>query len=503
MDINAGVAQDAASNLNTAAPQYSITYVDTVAPTVAITGPGASTGTSPIPITITFSEDVTGFNAGSITVTNGSVSNLMGFGANYTAEIFPAAYGTVTVDINAGVAQDAASNLNTAAPQYSITYVDTVAPTVAITGPGASTGTSPIPITITFSEDVTGFNAGSITVTNGSVSNLMGFGANYTAEIYPAAYGTVTVDINAGAVTDAAANPNTAAPQYSITYVDTVAPTVAITGPGASTGTSPIPITITFSEDVTGFNAGSITVTNGTVSNLMGFGANYTAEIYPAAYGTVTVDINAGVAQDAASNLNTAAPQYSITYVDTVAPTVAITGPGASTGTSPIPITITFSEDVTGFNAGSITVTNGTVSNLMGFGANYTAEIYPAAYGTVTVDINAGVAQDAASNLNTAAPQYSITYVDTVAPTVAITGPGASTGTSPIPITITFSEDVTGFNAASITVTTAPCPISWASAPTTRRRSIRPPTAWSPWISTPAPSLTRPAIPILPRRSTA
>ncbi len=426
--------------------------VDGIAPTVAITGPGASTGTSPIPITITFSEDVTGFNAADIT-SNGTVSNLMGSGANYTAEIYPSAYGMVTVDINAGAVTDTAGNPNIAAPQYSITYVDTVAPTVAITGPGASTGTSPIPITITFSEDVTGFNAGSITVMNGSVSNLMGFGANYTAEIYPSAYGMVTVDINAGAVTDTAGNPNIAAPQYTITYVDTVAPTVAITGPGASTGTSPIPITITFSEAVTGFNAGSITVTNGSVSNLMGFGANYTADIFPAAYGTVTVDINAGVAQDAASNLNTAAPQYSITYVDTVAPTVAITGPGASTGTSPIPITITFSEDVTGFNAASITVTNGSVSNLMGFGANYTADIFPAAYGTVTVDINAGVAQDAASNLNTAAPQYSITYVDTVAPTVAITGPGASTGTSPIPITITFSEDVTGFNAGSITVT--------------------------------------------------
>ncbi len=455
VDIAAGVAQDAASNLNTAAPQYSITYVDTIAPTVAITGPGATTGASPIPITITFSEDVTGFNAASITVTNGSVSNLMGFGANYTADIYPAAYGTVTVDINAGVAQDAASNLNTAAPQYSITYVDTVAPTVAITGPGASTGTSPIPITITFSEDVTGFNAGSITVTNGSVSNLMGSGANYTAEIYPAAYGMVTVDINAGAVTDTAGNPNTAAPQYSITYVDTVAPTVAITGPGASTGTSPIPITITFSEDVTGFNAGSITVTNGSAGTLAGSGAVYTTNITPTGYGTVSVDVAANAAQDAALNWNTAAPTFSITYIDIVPPTVAITSAAPDpTGTAPIPVTITFSEPVTGFINTDITVTNGTAGTLAGSGAVYTTNITPTGYGTVSVDVAANAAQDAALNWNTAAPTFSITYIDIVPPTVAITSAAPDpTGTAPIPVTITFSEPVTGFINTDITVT--------------------------------------------------
>jgi hypothetical protein len=93
---------------------------------------------------------------------------------------------------------------------------------------------------------------------------------------------------------------------------------------------------------------------------------------------------------------------------DTTRPTVEIT----STETSPsaaaaIPLTITFSESVTGFVVGDITVAGCTLGALGGSGAIYTVNATPTAT-LITVDIAEGVAQDAAGNINTAATQFVI-----------------------------------------------------------------------------------------------
>ncbi|WP_299432686.1 Ig-like domain-containing protein [uncultured Aquimarina sp.] len=97
---------------------------ETSRPTVAITStesPGP-TGSNPIPVTITFSEDVTDFMMNEIIVSNGAPGNFSGSGTTYTVDITPMAAGAVTVDISANVAVDASGNGNTAASQFSITY---------------------------------------------------------------------------------------------------------------------------------------------------------------------------------------------------------------------------------------------------------------------------------------------------------------------------------------------------------------------------------------------
>lgn len=97
---------------------------------------------------------------------------------------------------------------------------------------------------------------------------------------------------------------------------------------------------------------------------------------------------------------------------DTVAPTVTIT----STTTSPslnstVPITMTFSEDVTGFVVGDITITAG--GSLASFSAT-SAKVYTVNWtmvsGANTFDIAAGVCIDAAGNGNTAATQFAMTF---------------------------------------------------------------------------------------------
>ncbi|MEE2527409.1 Ig-like domain-containing protein, partial [Hyphobacterium sp. HN65] len=115
--------------------------------------------------------------------------------------------------------------------------------------------------------------------------------------------------------------------------------------------------------------------------------------------GQVTVDVPANSAQDAAGNDNTAAPQFAVTF-DGDAPSLAITGPAGPVSAA-FTATFTFSEDVTGFELGDITVGNGAASNLSGSATTYTATITPTADGQVTVDVPANSAQDAAGNDNT------------------------------------------------------------------------------------------------------
>ena len=63
---------------------------------------------------------------------------------------------------------------------------------------------------------MTGVELEDLVVGNGSASDLQGSDASYTATITPAASGTVTVDIAAGAAQDSAGNPSVAAVQFSI-----------------------------------------------------------------------------------------------------------------------------------------------------------------------------------------------------------------------------------------------------------------------------------------------
>ena len=73
-----------------------------------------------------------------------------------------------------------------------------------------------IRVTATFGAPVSGFTVEDVSVTNGVVSNFAGSRADYAFEVTPNAIGKVTVDIAAGAGTDAGGNGNTAASQLSL-----------------------------------------------------------------------------------------------------------------------------------------------------------------------------------------------------------------------------------------------------------------------------------------------
>ncbi|GAA4393135.1 Ig-like domain-containing protein [Hymenobacter koreensis] len=332
--------------------------------------PGGTTNTAPIPFSVTFSQSVgSTFTAADVTVTNGTVGSFAGSGAGpYTFSVTPTTPGTATtVSVAAGVAQDANNTPNTASNSYTLTYIQLVTAAPVITAPANNTLTNQ---SVTISGTAP---AGSSVVIYASQNNgafqpltpSLTATAGGTFSSAPVSFSTATYRIYATAQSPGAA---VSADSPIITFtVDQTRPAVAISSTagasGSATTTTPIPFTVTFSENVTGFVAGDVTVTGGTiVGNVVtgtSPGTTYTFAVTPTTPGTpATVNVPANVAQDAASNFNTASPSsYSITYnlPQTAAPVVTTPANGSSvatntptfTGTAPAGSTVTVYVDGT------------------------------------------------------------------------------------------------------------------------------------------------------------
>jgi len=456
VDVAAGVASDSAGNGSTVATRLSRS-ADLTRPTLTLSSAAGSTVNAAFTVTATFSESVTGFDASDATVGNGTVSSLSGSGTTYTFTVTPTAAGTVTVDVTANSASDSAGNGNTQAAQLSRTY-SASAPSVTLATTATSPLTSAFTVTAVFSAPVTGFDLTHVTVGNGSASTLSGSGTSYSFTVTPAADGAVTVDVAADAASDTGGNGNTAATQLS-RIADVTRPALTLSSAAPAVTNAAFTVTATFSESVTGFDASDVTVGNGTLSSLSGSGATYTFTVTPATDGPVTVDVDAAAAADSAGNPSTAATRLSRT-ADLTSPLVTLATSAASPVHGAFTVTATFSENVTGFALGDLTIGNGGASALSGSGATYTFTVTPAADGTVTVDLPTGGADDAARNTNAAATRLQVVNYSTP-PTVATTS-GPDPTTADATAIFSFAAD----EATTFTCSLDGAPFATCSSPT-------------------------------------
>jgi hypothetical protein len=335
----------------------------------------------------------------------------------------------------------------------SVTVVrDTTAPVATFTSlTPPTTNATPFTVNVNFSEPVVDFTAAKISATNGSISAFTGTGSAYSFSLTPGAQGSTTANIAAGVVHDAAGNSNASSASISRVF-DTVAPSVSLASATSSpTNVASIPITVTFSEAVTGFSPAGLQLTNATVAAFSGSGSSYSFHLIPAGQGTVSVSVLANAGQDDGGNGNTASSALTKVF-DSVAPTLNLstTAPDP-TNVTPIPVTAVFSESVTGFNAGKVSVTNGSVSGFTGSGSSYTFNVTPSGLGLVSLNIASGAAIDSAGN-GSAAASLSRDFNNT-SPSVIVSSVRSSPSNSAtFPITITFSAAVTGFVAGDITI---------------------------------------------------
>ena len=421
--------------------------IDTTAPTADLSSSitdGSTTNAASFPITLTFSESIGGLSLDDLVITNGSASNLSGSGASYSFDVTPAADGVVSVAFGGSVVSDVAGNANSAASSFSLTSDRTA--------PGTPTVTSPIAEVLTNAEfiNVDGTADAGSTVrlhrdnnNDGAVDSgdtLLTIQILGVAETsYSLAGGLASDSVNALLVSaiDDFGNASSAVAVSNVTQDSTnPAPSIAfgVTGP---TNSLSIPVTVTFSEDVTGFDASDVSVGNGTLSDFLSVSATTaTFNVAPAADGAVTIDIGAAAATDGAGNSSTAATQASITS-DTVIPTAnfspIFSGP---TNSSPITVTLTFSESVTGLDIVNIGATNGSVSDLTGSGAEYTFQLTPTADGTVSVLLAGNATSDAAGNFNDAT-LYELVSDQTAPATPTVSSPSSDASTNAVSINVT------------------------------------------------------------------
>jgi hypothetical protein len=110
----------------------------------------------------------------------------------------------------------------------SVSAIPSVPPSITITTETTSpTNLSPVPFTVQFSEDVTGFTEEDVVAQNSAVSNLSGSGSTYTFDVVPIADGEVTVEVPAGAAADWTGMGNTASETITFIY-DNSPPVVTI-----------------------------------------------------------------------------------------------------------------------------------------------------------------------------------------------------------------------------------------------------------------------------------
>ncbi|RBQ05529.1 MBG domain-containing protein, partial [Pedobacter miscanthi] len=428
------------------------TYI--AAPTVTSLSPTSGPTSGGTSVTITGTNFI-GANA----VTFGATA-ATGFTVNSATQITATApAGTGTVDVR--ITTPGGTSATSASDQF--TYI--AAPTVSaakinISGGSGTGGAFKIGdvVTAIWDNSASGDNNPSIIAVTIDFSQFGG-GATVTASnnnnIWTATYTIVAGTIDATNRNISVTATNSAGPTTTTgtnnALVDNVAPLVtdaniSINGASGTGGTYKIGDVITATWNNTATGDTNTDIISSVTINFSQFGggsavaATNSGGIWTATYTLAAGAINATnrnvavTATDNAGNTRTTVGSNNAT-IDNQAPLVVISSTagasGGSTGTSPISFTVTFSESVTGFVAGNIIPGNATLSGFSGSGTTYTFNATPTANGSVTINIAANAAQDAAGNGNTAASQYSITYTQ---PSIIT----ASAGTFPSALSTTY-----------------------------------------------------------------
>ena len=372
-----------------------MTELDTDAPTVEITST-SPTNTSPIPVTVIFSESVFGFEEGDLVIDNNSAVAPGSFnevsGSEYEFTIDPESDGTITVSIAGNVAWDLAGNFNTVASELSIEF-DATAPiltTVSIQSDNTNDTSlakvgDEITLTIVADENISQptvtIAGNSATVTEGS--DAKNWTATYVAQSGDAE-GVVPFTINFSDIaTNLGTEVTTKTGGSDVTF-DGIAPGVpvitsiaddefinnsekaAIVVAGTAEADSLVSITL---SDGVNSKSGTQQLTDGAT----GFSITIDGTTAAPAGLTDGIITPSVTATDAAGNVSDAATTPTATK-DTSAPSVTSKTPDASAvGVDPTSnITVVFSENVV-ITADNVT---GVTAGVTGSGTN-TATINP------------------------------------------------------------------------------------------------------------------------------
>ncbi|MEO9805526.1 MAG: Ig-like domain-containing protein [Reichenbachiella sp.] len=216
-------------------------------------------------------------------------------------------------DLTCIIVDDVSANHSKWQKDKETTYCSDVPPSAVITSHAIETNKSPFGVTITFGEEVNGFELSDIEVSNGTANQLQtSDNIVYSIDITPLAEGPVVLSISENRATDLDGDPNAEAQEFTINYDITPPRATIMTGDAIAL---PVPVTIAFSEEVSDFELADLVLDNCTADNVQSTdNKTFNLEITPLASGIVTIDLAADKVTDLAGNLNMAAARFGIRY---------------------------------------------------------------------------------------------------------------------------------------------------------------------------------------------
>ncbi|MEO7323282.1 MAG: Ig-like domain-containing protein [Dokdonella sp.] len=354
------------------------------------------------------------YNAGTLTITGSAITNNIGAGGGGGG-------GVAAASLNSGNGGNGGNGIGGIWNAGGLVQIDSATNATLATGNAGSGG------------------GGGLVTKAGSVNGTPGTG---TTQILTTGGGTTNTNY---------IPPDTTPPTSTVTVTDTS----LIIGETSA-------VTITFSEVVSGFANADLTVANGTLSavstsNNIVFTATLTPTAGVTAGANVIVLNNAGVV-DAANNPGVGTTNSNNYTIDTVRPTATLVVSDASLiAGETSAVTITFSEAVSGFSNADLTIANGTLSavsttdNIV-----FTATLTPtdgvtAGANVITLDDTGYV--DLAGNTGTGSTGSNNYAIDTARPTATLVVADTSLiAGETSAVTITFSEAVSGFSNADLTI---------------------------------------------------
>ncbi len=498
-------AIDGSGNTDSSPASFTWT-IDTVRPTLLSATPSLSlinlASSGPFTETLVFSKSMNTGTAPTIAFTP-STTSLLTFSSgawsttSLSNDTYTAAYSLSTsralesgVAVSITGARDPAGNTIATSAGTSFT-VDTIAPYI-LSAQWSDVNNDTLinagdTVTVTFREAMTtsSIDDSSFTLGSSHTFDIAHAGtppAWSTASVLVITLGTSTTVasgdtiVPGSALTDTKTNPAIASPT-AVHISDNIPPQVSsivrVTD-STPTNSATVHYTVTFSEPVTGVDTTDFSLaTTGSIS-----GASL-ASVTPVSSSIYTVLVNTGTGSgtialritssniiDIGGNALTGLPFVGEVYtIDKSLPTVTINQGNTQsdpTNISPIIFTAVFSEPVTLFTTGDVTLSgtagaNTAVVTDSGDHTTYTISVSGMTTdGTVIASIHAGVAQDSLTNLNSASTSTdnTVTY-DTTAPATPTASPtdGTYTGTQTVTLTSAGASQIRYTTDGTITPT--------------------------------------------------
>ena len=180
---------------------------------------------------------------------------------------------------------DSSNNNNIASTEFNWTY-DSIAPNVTIAATnsagtsitsGSTTKDDSVFFAVAMNESIANFDQNDVTITNGQIASFTPVSSTVYNIVFIPGDGVNTLEIAAGAFTDAAGNNNQSSDRFSWAY-DGVKPSVVIAASndsgqvasGSLSNDATLKITFTLSEATSNFSQADVALIGGTLSAFVG-----------------------------------------------------------------------------------------------------------------------------------------------------------------------------------------------------------------------------------------